>query len=207
MALDYGARAASFGQPNARMATKTATAIRKMSGQARSLSHRFLEALEIIGTLRMLNPPRSKASVLAAVTHLRCCADQRLLVNTAGSRSWGSPQSVLRTIQSGVVTHMTRDPKIIGVGGDGREYDPLLTPEQVAKRLNTSLDWVWDHSSRKAPLLPVIRFGEGPGRAGMLRYRASRIEEFIVEQERQTQTRRTTFACKMRQPTCSPTEE
>ena len=35
--------------------------------------------------------------------------------------------------------------------------DALLTPEQVAKRLNTSLDWVWDHSSRKVPLLPAIR--------------------------------------------------
>jgi hypothetical protein len=34
--------------------------------------------------------------------------------------------------------------------------------EQVAKRLNTSLDWVWDHSSRKMPLLRVIRFGNGP---------------------------------------------
>jgi hypothetical protein len=64
------------------------------------------------------------------------------------------------------------------------EYDALLTPEQVAKRLNTSIDWVWDHSSRKTPLLPVIRIGNGPGRAGILRYRASKIEEFIAEQER-----------------------
>ena len=30
---------------------------------------------------------------------------------------------------------MGGDPKIIGSGSDGREYDPLLTPEQVAKRL------------------------------------------------------------------------
>ena len=69
-------------------------------------------------------------------------------------------------------------------------YDPLLTPEQVAKWLNTSIDWVWDHSSRKAPLLPVIRFGEGTGRSGILRYRASKIEEFITEQERLSATRR-----------------
>jgi len=62
--------------------------------------------------------------------------------------------------------------------------DPLLTPQQVAKRLSVSVDWVWDHSSRKTPLLPVIRIGDGPGRAGILRYRASRIEDFIVEQER-----------------------
>jgi len=30
----------------------------------------------------------------------------------------------------------------------------------------------------------VIRIGSGPGRAGILRYRASKIEEFIAEQER-----------------------
>lgn len=71
-----------------------------------------------------------------------------------------------------------------------REEDPLLTPKEVAKRLNTSVDWVWDHSTRKTPLLPVIRFGDGPGRGGMLRYRASKIEEFISEQERSTNTRR-----------------
>ena len=99
---------------------------------------------------------------------------------------------------------MTRDPKIIERGGDGRECDPLLTPEQVAKRLNTSLDWVWDHSSRKMPLLPVIRFGDGPGRAGMLRYRASKIEEFIAEQERRSANRY--FGRKITKPTCSPTE-
>ena len=101
---------------------------------------------------------------------------------------------------------MGGDPKIIGSGSDGREYDPLLTPEQVAKRLNTSLDWVWDHSSRKTPLLPVIRFGGGPGRAGMLRYRASKIEEFIKEQERFTNARRKVSGRKMAKPTYSPTE-
>ncbi len=85
--------------------------------------------------------------------------------------------------------------------------DPLLTPEQVALRLNTSLDWVWDHSSRKQPLLPVIRFGNGPGRAGMLRYRASAIEKFIEEQERLTNTRYKSRERKMAAPTCSsPTE-
>ena len=68
--------------------------------------------------------------------------------------------------------------------------DPLLTPKEVAKRLNTSVDWVWDHSTRKTPLLPVIRFGDGLGRGGLLRYRASKIEEFITEQERFTNVRR-----------------
>jgi hypothetical protein len=102
--------------------------------------------------------------------------------------------------------NMVRDPKIVGSKVDWHEHDPLLTPEQVAKRLNTSLDWVWDHSSRKAPLLPVIRFGDGPGRAGMLRYRASKIEEFIEEQERLTNARRKYSGRKMAEPTCSPTE-
>jgi predicted DNA-binding transcriptional regulator AlpA len=57
--------------------------------------------------------------------------------------------------------------------------DPLLTAEEVALRLRVSKDWVWDHSSRKTPRLPVIRMGDGA-----LRYKASRIEEFISERER-----------------------
>ena len=65
-----------------------------------------------------------------------------------------------------------------------RLFDPLWTPEQVAERLNVSPDWVRDHSSRKEPRLPVIRLGGGPGRAGLLRYRASEIEKFIEEMER-----------------------
>ena len=62
--------------------------------------------------------------------------------------------------------------------------DPLWTPEQVARELNVSPAWVRDHSSRKEPRLPVIRLGSGPGRAGLLRYRASQIEKFIAEMER-----------------------
>jgi hypothetical protein len=62
--------------------------------------------------------------------------------------------------------------------------DALLTPAQVADRLGVSIDWVRDHSSRKTPRLPVIRLGGGPGRKGLLRYRASEIEHFIVELER-----------------------
>jgi hypothetical protein len=62
--------------------------------------------------------------------------------------------------------------------------DVLLTPEQVAERLSVSIDWVRDHSSRKNPRLPVIRLGGGPGRKGLLRYRATEIEEFISELER-----------------------
>jgi helix-turn-helix protein len=62
--------------------------------------------------------------------------------------------------------------------------DLRLTPTQVAERLSVSVDWVRDHSSRKAPRLPVIRLGGGPGRKGLLRYRASEIEKFIAEMER-----------------------
>lgn len=65
------------------------------------------------------------------------------------------------------------------------ELEPLLTAEDVAKRLNVSTDWVWDHSSRKKPLLPVIRMGDGA-----LRYRASGIEAFIDERERLSLLRR-----------------
>ena len=65
-----------------------------------------------------------------------------------------------------------------------RVKDPLLTAEEVAERLNVTKDWVWDHSSRKAPHLPVIRMGDGT-----LRFRASRIEEFIDERERLTNLR------------------
>jgi hypothetical protein len=68
------------------------------------------------------------------------------------------------------------DPRRLG-------HDPLWTPQQVARRLNVSPDWVRDHSSRKEPRLPVIRLGGGPGRAGLLRYRASAIEKFIEEME------------------------
>lgn len=67
----------------------------------------------------------------------------------------------------------------------GQSVEPLLTVEQVADRLNVSKDWVWDHSSRKLPHLPVIRVSEG-----VLRYRSSQIEEFINERQRATELRR-----------------
>jgi predicted DNA-binding transcriptional regulator AlpA len=71
------------------------------------------------------------------------------------------------------------------LGAGLQDKDPLLTAEDVAQRLNVTKDWVWDHSSRKPPYLPVIRMGDGT-----LRYRASRIEEFIDQRERLTQIRR-----------------
>ena len=63
--------------------------------------------------------------------------------------------------------------------------DPLLTAEEVAAKLKVSTDWVWDHSSRKLPYLPVIRMSDG-----VLRYRASSIEEFLRERERTSTLRR-----------------
>jgi predicted DNA-binding transcriptional regulator AlpA len=65
------------------------------------------------------------------------------------------------------------------------EVEPLLTAEEVAEWLHYSVDWVWDHSSRKKPLLPFIRMSDGS-----LRYRASAIEAFIDERERISAIRR-----------------
>jgi predicted DNA-binding transcriptional regulator AlpA len=63
--------------------------------------------------------------------------------------------------------------------------DPLLTAEDVAAQFSVSVDWVWDHSSRKLPILPVIRMS-----GGVLRYRASQIEEFLKERERASNLRK-----------------
>lgn len=72
-----------------------------------------------------------------------------------------------------------------------RSVDPLLTPEQVALRLSVSRAWVHDHSGRKSPRLPVIRLGDGgPGRKGLLRYRASDIDKFIEEMAARSRQRR-----------------
>lgn len=68
---------------------------------------------------------------------------------------------------------------------NGPQLDPLLTAEDVAHRLNVSTDWVWDHSSRKKPFLPVIRLGDGT-----LRYRSREIDEFVHECERTSLLRR-----------------
>lgn len=81
-------------------------------------------------------------------------------------------------------SHSETPNRILGLE-HGQEKDPLLTADDVAHRLNVTKDWVWDHSSRKAPYLPVIRMGDGT-----LRYRASRIEEFIDQRERLTQIRK-----------------
>jgi predicted DNA-binding transcriptional regulator AlpA len=64
--------------------------------------------------------------------------------------------------------------------------DPLLTVENVAELLNVTKDWVWDHSSRKAPYLPMIRMSDGT-----LRYRMSQVDEFVNERERLSPLHRT----------------
>jgi predicted DNA-binding transcriptional regulator AlpA len=66
-----------------------------------------------------------------------------------------------------------------------QEIDQLLTAEEVAQQLRVSKDWVWDHSSRRLPYLPVIRMSDGA-----LRYRASQIEAFLNERAQAGQMRR-----------------
>lgn len=100
-------------------------------------------------------------------------------------RSSTETASMPATERGAVSNAQPENPKRVLRAGYGQDGDPLLTAEDVAQRLNVTKDWVWDHSSRKAPYLPVIRMGDGT-----LRYRASRIEEFIDERERLTQIRR-----------------
>ena len=52
----------------------------------------------------------------------------------------------------------------------------LLTPQQVAERLQVSVAWVRDHSERLHPRLPVTRIGR------LLRYHVEDIELFIQSQ-------------------------
>jgi predicted DNA-binding transcriptional regulator AlpA len=66
-----------------------------------------------------------------------------------------------------------------------QEIDQLLTAEEVAQQLRVSKDWVWDHSSRRLPYLPVIRMSDGA-----LRYRASQIQAFLNERTQTSHLRR-----------------
>ena len=63
--------------------------------------------------------------------------------------------------------------------------DPMWDAKQVAAYLNVSEDWVWDHSTRRAPFLPAIWIS-----TGALRFRRSAILEFIAERERLSRIRR-----------------
>ena len=53
--------------------------------------------------------------------------------------------------------------------------DFLMTPKQVADRLQVSVAWVRDHSTRKQPRLPLVRIG------GLLRYHPADIEQWIAD--------------------------
>jgi hypothetical protein len=61
----------------------------------------------------------------------------------------------------------------------------LLDAVDVSIRLKVSEDWVWDHSSRRAPFLPAIWLSDG-----VLRFKPSKITEFIEERERLSTKRR-----------------
>lgn len=51
--------------------------------------------------------------------------------------------------------------------------DRLLTIDDIARWFGVSRAWVYDHTTRKRPLLPCIRFGD------MTRFRRSDVEGFI----------------------------
>jgi len=51
----------------------------------------------------------------------------------------------------------------------------LLAPQDVARRLQVSVAWVRDHSTRKHPRLPVVRVG------GLLRYHPVDLERWIED--------------------------
>jgi excisionase family DNA binding protein len=54
-----------------------------------------------------------------------------------------------------------------------RGSERLLTIPEVAEWLGVSKAWVYDHVTRKIPLLPCVRFGE------ITRFRREEIESFI----------------------------
>ena len=61
----------------------------------------------------------------------------------------------------------------------GAPEEILLDAEDVSIWLKVSEDWVWDHASRRAPFLPAIWLSDGA-----LRFKRSKIAEFIDERER-----------------------
>jgi predicted DNA-binding transcriptional regulator AlpA len=63
---------------------------------------------------------------------------------------------------------------------------PLLNAKEVAAWLGVTEDWVWDHSTRRAPYLPAIWLSNGA-----LRFRRDKIANFIDERERLSAKRRT----------------
>ncbi len=80
-----------------------------------------------------------------------------------------------------------------GGGAEGFKPNfPRVAPEEilldavdVSIWLKVSEDWVWDHASRRAPFLPAIWLSDGA-----LRFKRSKIAEFIDERERLSSKRR-----------------
>jgi len=58
---------------------------------------------------------------------------------------------------------------------NGAPGGTLLTPQDVARRLQVSVAWVRDHSTRKQPRLPVVRVG------GLLRYHPIDLDHWIQD--------------------------
>ena len=59
---------------------------------------------------------------------------------------------------------------------DQESSDRLLSIDDIARWFGVSRAWVYDHTTRKRPLLPCIRFGE------MTRFSKSDVEDFNVRQ-------------------------
>lgn len=65
--------------------------------------------------------------------------------------------------------------KAIEESTNGAQDGTLLTPQDVARRLQVSVAWVRDHSTRKHPRLPVVRVG------GLLRYHPVDLDRWIQD--------------------------
>jgi hypothetical protein len=65
--------------------------------------------------------------------------------------------------------------KTIEESKNGDPGGTLLTPKDVARRLQVSVAWVRDHSTRKHPRLPVVRVG------GLLRYHPVDLDRWIQD--------------------------
>jgi excisionase family DNA binding protein len=53
----------------------------------------------------------------------------------------------------------------------------LMSLDDVAELLQVSKGWVRDHTTRRSPRIPVVRFG---GRRAVLRFRREDIDQFIT---------------------------
>jgi excisionase family DNA binding protein len=62
----------------------------------------------------------------------------------------------------------------------------LLSLDDVAELLQVSKSWVRDHTTRRSPRIPVVRFG---GRRAVLRFRRQDIDKFITAHLTSTEER------------------